>query len=116
MMGGERLDQRHPLVEREANLFAAEILMPRRQVSSLFTARHGSRVHPDDIDEKLAFTLSLGSSTMPSPELLRSMSRRERARLIAKDTSGGLLLPLTEFFGVSETAMAIRLEELDLVF
>jgi hypothetical protein len=44
------------------------------------------------------------------------MTRRERGRLVAKATDGGLRLPLTEFFGVSETAMAIRLEELDLVF
>jgi Zn-dependent peptidase ImmA (M78 family) len=62
MSGGERLDRRHPLVEREANLFAAELLMPRRQVSTLFAATYGPRVHPDEVDEKLAFRLSLGSS------------------------------------------------------
>ena len=88
--------------------------MPRRQVADLFVARYGGRIHSDEIDETLAFKLSLGSSHTLSRGTLRSMTRRERARVIATDTHAGL--PMTDIFAVSLAAMAIRLEALDFVF
>jgi hypothetical protein len=99
--------------EREANLFAAEMLMPRRLVADLFFAKYGrSCMHPDEIDEELAFKLSLGTGVVLSPGDLKALGRRKRSRLLAKDTHLGV--PMSDVFAVSTGAMAIRLEELDL--
>jgi len=114
VIGMERIDERQPLEEREASLFAAEILMSRRLVKDLFAARYGPRIHPDEIDENFAFRLTLGTDRVWSIEALRSIGRRQRSRLIAVDRHAGL--PFTELFAVSVAAMAIRLEELDLLF
>jgi Zn-dependent peptidase ImmA (M78 family) len=111
--GVERVDRFLPPEEREANLFAAESLMPRGLVADLFHLRYGPRVHPAEIDETLAFKLSLGSSRNLTVDDLKAMSRRERSRVIAEDSHAGL--PMTELFVVSAGAMAIRLEELLLV-
>ncbi len=112
-------DRSLPPEEREANFFAAELLMPRRLVADIFHARYGPRIHPDEIDVSLAFGLSrvlrlpLGDP-QTIVERLRCMSRRQRSRLIARDDRLGL--PLWSIFAVSIESMAVRLEELDLVF
>jgi len=111
--GVERGNRLLPVEEREANLFAAEALMPRGLVADLFALRYGPYLHLDEIDENLAFKLSLGGSRALSVDELRAMSRRDRSRLIAEDSHAGL--PMTEIFAVSVAAMAIRLEELRLV-
>jgi len=112
-------DRSMPAEEREANFFAAELLMPRRLVADIFHARYGPRVHPDELDAAFVLGLSrvlrlpLGDPRQIA-ERLRAMSRRQRCRLIARDDRLGL--PLWSIFAVSIESMAIRLEELDLVF
>lgn len=116
----ERINEPIPEEEREANFFAAELLMPRRLVADIFHARYGPRIHPDEIDTALAFRLSR-PLRLPLGDLgrlrglLKSMSRYERACLIARDDQQPGL-PLWSIFAVSIEAMAIRLVELDLVF
>lgn len=105
--------------EREANFFAAELLMPRRSVADIFHTRYGPRIHPDELDASFAFGVArvLRLPLADPQEILdrlRTMSRRNRSRLIARDDRLGL--PLWSIFAVSVEPMAIRLEELDLVF
>jgi hypothetical protein len=112
-------DRTLPPAEREASYFASEVLMPRRLVADIFHTRYGPRIHPDDIGASLAFGFSrvlrlpLGDPRQII-ERLRSMSRHQRARLVARDDRLGL--SLSSIFAVSPESMAIRLEHLDLVF
>lgn len=117
--GSERMEVRgRPREEVEADAFAVEVLMPKRLVSDLFVARYGGAVSPDDIDEDLAFKLSLGTGRRLSIDALiygfgRIDARRERSRIFASDTHAGT--SFTDLLLVSKEAMAIRLEELNLV-
>jgi len=119
LIGSERTELRgRPREEVEADIFAAEVLMPKRLVIDLFFARYGGAVSPDEIDEDLVFKLSLGIGRRLSIDVLlfgtgRANARRERSRIFAIDTHAGV--SFTQLFLVSREAMAIRLEELGLV-
>lgn len=119
LIGSERTEHRgRPRAEIEADLFAAEVLMPKRLVIDLFFARYGGAVSPDEIDEDLVFKLSLGIGRRLSIDMLihgtgRADNRRERSRIFATDTHAGV--SFTQLFLVSRETMAIRLEELGLV-
>ena len=113
LIGSERTELRgRPRLEVEADLFAAEVLMPKRLVCDLFVARYGGTISPDEIDENLAFKLSLGSGGRLTIDQLVQGTRRYRSRVLAMDTHAGR--SFAELLLVSSEAMAIRLEELDL--
>lgn len=119
LIGSERTEFRgRPRKEVEADIFAAEVLMPKRLVIDLFFARYGGAVSPDEIDEDLVFKLSLGIGRRLSIDMLihgtgRIDARRERSRIFAAETHAGT--SFTQLLLVSREAMAIRLEELGLV-
>ena len=100
--------------EREANYFAACFLAPEKLVRQAFEARFGSEIL--HLDDTVAFYL-VGAPMMQ--DLLRSSTGSlEFARAVATTKHfgpGNHFKPLTDVFGMSPTAMAIRLEELGLV-
>jgi len=102
-------------IEREAQEFAAEFLMPDKLVRELFYERFGRAMGPADIDENVAHYLSVGRHLVPSQ--VRAMEPVDRAKLFANATTfWGVHFPsMTEGFGVSCEAMAYRLFELGLV-
>lgn len=101
-----------PPQEQEADYFAACLLLPRRAVINEFDVRFGSK-HPLALTETVAYHLKADAGQLfsqPSGSLLfaQTVARCQQFdRLRFKS--------LAEYFGVSVTAMAIRLEELDLV-
>lgn len=100
--------------EREANHFAACFLAPEKLVRQAFEARFRTTVL--HLDDTVAFYL-VGSRQMQ--DLLRSQTGSlEFARAVATTKafgSGNYFKPLNELFGMSTTAMAIRLTELGVV-
>jgi hypothetical protein len=70
-------------------------------------------ISPDEIDEHLAFRLSVGSGRPLTVDMLVQGTRRSRSQIFALDTHAEA--SFTELLLVSKEAMAIRLEELDLV-
>jgi IrrE N-terminal-like domain len=106
LVGGQRAPQ--PEIEIEAERFAAALLMPRKLVKVVFERCYGGpidgRQPNDDLDQLLNSHLS-------------RMTPRDRARLVATVKSFGLeqFNPLVRMFDVSVEAMAIRLQELELV-
>jgi hypothetical protein len=109
---GEQNTSGRPREEVEANKFAAEMLIPQGLLRAHWVARYGGVISADEMDENLAFNLTMATGQLVTVGRLLS-GRRERSSLFAVDSSRGL--PLTQVFGVSQRAMAIRLEELDLV-
>ena len=98
-------------VEREADIFASMFLMPRRLVKQEFEARFGRSPFPWNEETRFA----LGGS-LPY-ERWEPASTRALAQLLssAAGFNGMNFIPLFKLFRVSEWAMAIRLEELQLV-
>lgn len=99
-------------LEREADYFAACLLMPRKAVVSEFTARFGMK-HPLVLTEAVAWHLKLDEQVMFSQPRGSLMFGKAVAR--AQRFDRRCFRSLAEFFGVSAAAMAIRLEELGLV-
>ena len=120
-----------PKREREADEFAAAYLMPRKWVTEDLRARFGTL--PVDVDEDLAWWLD-----RTDPERLLDRSYRDGSVAIALNTStpnaeadyeraramaiavctsvgAGHFCSLADEYGVSATAMALRLLELDLI-
>ena len=101
-----------PPIEQEADYFAACLLMPRKAVVNEFSTRFACK-HPLVLNETVAYHLGIDGGTMfsqPRRSLLfaQAVARADHFdRLKFKSLAG--------FFGVSSFAMAIRLEELDLV-
>ena len=101
-----------PPLEQEADHFSACLLMPRRAVIAEFDARFGGK-HPlvltDTVayhlraDERVLFAQPPGSLMFAEAVAKTQHFDRRRFRSLAA------------FFGVSPRAMAIRLEELELV-
>lgn len=107
-------NQARPLHEREADYFAACYLAPRRLVVEEFVKRFG--VPPLVLDETLVFHLRLDPRaerrllTAPPGSLDLAIELAKCERL------DGLSFPsLAQEFGLSPSAMAIRLRELGLV-
>ena len=111
-LDGGATDSRRPQVEFEADTFAAYFLMPEVQVREIFVQIFGQDQF--DVDKRSAFALGFESvdeirSELPTP-------RHLSARLAVTDFYFGVpTRSLCEIFGVSPTAMAIRIEELSLV-
>ncbi len=101
-----------PPLEREADYFAAVFLMPRKSVRKQFKARFR--------EEQLTFHNTNAQLICPehAHELLRADERsldREKAIARCRNFGGDHFPSLAGTFGVSVTAMAIRLKELGLV-
>lgn len=99
---------RRQKIEKEADWFAVEFLMPAKLVTSEFRQRF-TELELRDMDlVKHELKINVGSE---------SMSRRDLALCLASATCfcGRRFATMTEIFQVSAMAMAIRLEELSLV-
>ena len=98
-------------VEWEATHVACQYLMPKKLVRTIFSiVFHLEYGHPLCFEPNTAFHLNEDETRLSKLDL------RQRSLLIAKATFYGVaLIPLYEFFKVSPTAMAIRLEELKLI-
>ncbi len=102
-----------PRIEREADHFAACYLMPKRLVVRAFEARFRTKV-PMLIDENAAFWLNASDPD----EILTGPDSLFRAALCVAGAStyqGAAIYSMASTFGVSLTAMALRLMELELV-
>lgn len=105
-------DQQRDWREREADWFATCFLMPAKLVRSRFVEAFGTDRF--ELTDDTAFALCAASVE----QMLRTYkSPRDLSRRLADaiDYGGRRIAPLTSMFGVSTTAMAIRLEELGLV-
>lgn len=103
---------KRPLLEQQADHFAACLLMPRKAVIAEFDARFGSK-HPLALTETVAYHLKADERLLfaqPAGSLLFA-----EAVAKAQQFDRRRFQSLAAFFGVSPRAMAIRLEELDLV-
>jgi hypothetical protein len=100
--------------EREANYFAGVFLAPDDLVKKAFTARFGSK--PLHLTDGVAFALK--GTDMHDLMRTSGTGSRQLARAVAAATrfgSGNRFDSLADNFGLSITAMAIRLEECGLV-
>jgi Zn-dependent peptidase ImmA (M78 family) len=115
--GAERANPTRPVEEREADLFAAELLMPRKILKSEFNQRFGVCLDGSQPDQELAFWLSAGLGRDIDMIELAKNGTSYRAFLISGLSSfrGRHFIPLADRFGVSLKAMAIQLEKLGLV-
>lgn len=120
LVAGDRAGSGKSRVDREASLFAEELLMPESLLKPYFQRIVGAdTLRNRALDESLAQWLSLGSYLrVTTADLL--MQGRERVALLVSDWSGPTgtaqcLPPLADRFRVSSLAMAIRLQRLNLV-
>jgi Zn-dependent peptidase ImmA (M78 family) len=104
--------------EREAQIFAAVLLMPDDQVVREFNARFGGAIDCTLPHEDLAHYLSVGTRIKIQPSALAHMPQTEKAKLFArcKSFEDRHFEPIAKSFGVSIEAMAYRLVELGLVY
>lgn len=117
LSGAERADASRPPEEQEADLFAAELLMPRRLLTDHFRSAFGKQIDGTNPDHELAFWLSDERRAVNEIDLCQN-GVRYRALLVATVSHFGpssYVVPLAKRFGVSPTAMAIQLEDLGLV-
>ncbi len=100
--------------EEDANLFATTLLMPAESVREAYFDRFDTRLNSRALTDDQIYRLHLGHGLRPTREEITARSVRGLARLVA---SAGFFdrEPLYHAFGVSKEAMAIRLEQLDLV-
>jgi Zn-dependent peptidase ImmA (M78 family) len=101
--------------DREADYFAACYLMPRKLVETEFALRFGSR-RPMPLTEATLFAMRVPESGVRTVFSAPAGSL-QFARLVASAEVWDRMRfkSMAEAFGVSPTAMAIRLEELGLV-
>lgn len=111
-LNGGPIKEKRSKVEKEADDFAKYYLMPRNLVIRRFEKYF--RTQGFTLNENTAFALDPGNKL---DLLAKKITRRELSRIIAKATQyNGTHFPsLSEQFKVSPEAMAIRLEELELI-
>jgi Zn-dependent peptidase ImmA (M78 family) len=116
--GTERLSFRRPEQEKEADIFAAEFLMPSKLLIRVFREAFGDPIDGRRATDDLAYELTLGTSKRISRQELVAATGRERSHLVATSCcfQGRVFESLHQYFRVSPSAMAIRLLELKLVF
>ena len=111
-LDGSELRRPRDRTEWEADVFATYFLMPERRIRSAF--EHALKTREFVLNEDTAFALNAGDL-----ETLRATfpEVRDLSRLLARTThyDGVQFYSLAEQFGVSVEAMAIRLEELNLI-
>lgn len=102
--------QRDP-IEKEADYFAACFLMPEKLVRAIFAQRF-----PDEVlnHEGLRYLLNRNNETKTEKRLKAKLGVG-KALASLNSINGHAVLSLAEYFKVSVEAMAIRLEQLDLV-
>jgi len=107
----------HRREEREAEIFAAELLMPPDLTREAMVQRFGAPIDGTLPRDELAYHLSNAIGRKLDAFQLARMPQESRAALFAEATSfvGRFFEPLIRQFGVSKQAMAIRLLELGLV-
>ena len=98
--------------EREADYFAACLLMPSGWVRTMFEARFGTK-RPVALTETVAFHLHADYGPLFSQPRGSLLFAQLIAR--AEKFGGPPFKSMANYFGVSAKAMAIRLEELGLV-
>ena len=96
--------------EKEADYFAACFLMPLRLILEAFKYRFGS-ADSFIVDDRVAFHLC-PSDHESLLRVERDSLDREFALANCKSFNGNYFKSLSELFGVSRTAMAIRIKEL----
>lgn len=99
-------------IEREADYFAACLLMPRNAVIKQFELRFGDK-HPLVLTETVAFHLKADERVLFAQPAGSVMFAEAVARAAQFDRCR--FKPLAGHFGVSVRAMALRLDELGLV-
>ena len=110
--GHERSNEARDPEEQEADMFAAELLMPNRQLTRYFSLAFGNPLLPTDSRLDL---LRMHRPTMSLSELSGCLRKRSMLAATARSFGPEFFLPLYERFGVSQIAMAIQLEHLGLV-
>ena len=117
LKGNERLTPQRPVEEKEADVFAAELLMPKKYVRNCFAARFREAIRISNIDETTAFWLAGRSPSEGRIPDLVSRGKRYLALQVAtcRFFESRHFDSIADRFGVSPTAAAIRLEELRLV-
>lgn len=103
------------LREKEADLFAAELLMPERFLNQAFARLWGDDdIDGRQLDDDTAYYLTQGKL---SARQMSALSPLERAKLVACEIpmTSADALPMAEIFGVSSTAMGIQLLDLERV-
>jgi Zn-dependent peptidase ImmA (M78 family) len=100
-------------LEIEADKFATYFLMPAKLVKSKFREIFGT-IDRFTLNNDTAFALD---SSDPDGLLTTCKTRRELAKTLAKAEvyNSKHVVSLSKYFGVSIEAMAIRIEEMDLV-
>jgi len=94
---------------KEADLFAAELLMPERFFNQVFANLWGDDdIDGGQLDDDRAYYLTQGKL---SARDISKLSRLERAKLVAREIPMTTAddLPMAEIFGVSPTAAGIQL-------
>jgi hypothetical protein len=110
-----------PTVEREADAWAADFLMPERMIKREFQERYGDCIDGRDLGPATAYAafglqFSEARQTIEPLEFVNK-GPRYRAFLAATAISfhGNAFMPLAAAFGVSPSAIGIRLCNLKLV-
>ncbi len=107
-------NSRRSLREKEADLFAAELLMPEKALREVFARLFPGPINEGELSDDVAFLLSDGRLNAAQ---IRRMDRLDRAKLVAQASSTTFpdLRCLVEIFAVSPTAMGIQLLDMRLV-
>jgi Zn-dependent peptidase ImmA (M78 family) len=101
-----------PPLEQEADYFSACLLMPRGAIEKEFDVRFGSK-HPLVLTENVAYHLKADVGLLFSQQRGSLLFAEAVAR--AQQFDRRRFKSLAQYFGVSTTMMAIRLDELGLV-
>lgn len=117
LKGHERLTARRPPEEYEADCFAAELLMPIKYFRRCFFSRFREAIHISNLDESTVVWLAGRRPSSLRISDFVSRGRRHLAMQVATCRCFGSrhFDSITDRFGVSPTAAAIRLEDLRLV-
>ena len=116
LTGAEQANSGRPVEEREADIFASELVMPTRLVTEHFEQVFIRPIDGRTPDYELAERLSSPERKINEIDLSANLRFRSMAVAVASSYGPGMVfVPLARRFGVSPTAMAIKLEELGLV-
>ncbi|HEX7705619.1 MAG TPA: hypothetical protein VF701_04080 [Thermoanaerobaculia bacterium] len=115
--GGERVTAGRHDTELAADLLAIEIAAPADLVEAEFLRRFGAAVRDSADVNEMASNLRTKVPDTITAEELHTCGWMRRAMLISSATGYGVrsFAPLHAAFGISATAMAVRLQELALV-
>ena len=106
-----------PVVEQEADLFAAALLMPKDVLTAEVIKRFGGPIERHHQRESLSQWLCARGHKLTPFAVTHSIKLTELAFHVADANwfDGNHFVPLNQRFGVSPTAMAIQLVQLGLV-